>query len=282
VELDSREEQATLEEARRRVRQMEVDLERRKGEMEVDLERRRVALSEQKRNHGDAIAIARLQLKNAETKLARSEELVEKGLKAGSALEDDRLREELARAELASLLARDLGIYEQLLARDRATYDRELAVMEQELQARSDAVVKAETRVRAKEIRAPISGQVLRYEFVIGELVRPETVLYEIFGGEDQVLRLQVAERYATKVAVGQRYSAVLPGVSHRGLRTVYFTGTVQNLRNVIQAEGKRTYRVAYCDFDAQEYRIPPGTTAEARIYYGRSSLLYYLFNIDP
>ena len=32
---------------------------------------------------------------------------------------------------------------------------------------------------------------------------------------------------------------------------------------------------------DAGGRSIPPGTTAEARVYYGRSCLLFYLFNVD-
>ncbi len=136
-----------------------------------------------------------------------------------------------------------------------------------------------EARVRAKEIRAPIAGQVLRYEFVIGELVRPETVLCEIFGGSKQVLKLRIAERYATRVAEGQRYQAEL--APYRGFQRIWFHGHVQHLRNVIQAEGQKTYRVAYCSFDSDGRKVPPGTTAEARIYYGRSCLWFLLVGLD-
>ncbi|MCK5801967.1 MAG: HlyD family efflux transporter periplasmic adaptor subunit [Lentisphaeria bacterium] len=283
VQLDDAEEQATLEEARQHAQKRQVDLKRREAEIANEIERRKVALEEQKRNHKDAINIARLQLKNAQTKLERTRELVENGLKAASALEDEQLKSALAQAQLSSLLARDLTIYDILLAKDRAAYDTELASMRQDLKAMRDAEKRLETRLRSKQVRAPIAGQVLRYEFVVGELVRPETVLFEIFGGTEQVLKLRIAERYATKVAEGQQYSAIL--APYRGMNTIYFKGTVKHLRNVIQAEGRTTYRVAYCDFDSQGKTIPPGTTAEARVYYGeagRSYLWYYLFNIDP
>lgn len=279
VDLCADEEKALLEEARRRVTKMEVDLKRRRAEIENELERRQVGIDEQKRNHADAVNIARLQLQNAQTKLKRTQELVERGLKAASAEEDDGLKEQLAQAQLASLLDKDLTIYDTLLQKDRATYNTEISAMQQELKALEDAVRRAEVRVRAKEIRAPIAGQVLRYEFVIGELVRPETVLFEIFGGEKLVLKLRVAERYAAKISAGQRYSALL--ATYRGLQPIYFTGQVLSLRNVIQAEGRQTYRVAYCDFDAQSKTVTPGTTAEARIYYGHSCLWFYLLNID-
>jgi multidrug efflux pump subunit AcrA (membrane-fusion protein) len=279
VRLDAEEEEASLEEAKRKVEKLAAEQERRRAQIEVELQRRQVTLEEQKRNLQDAINIARLQLKNAQSKLKRTRELVERGLKAASALEDDSLKEQLAQAQLASLLAKDLTIYETLLAKDKAAYQNELAAMEQDLEAQRDVVRRAEARLRAKMVRAPIAGTVLRYEFVVGELVRPETVLFEIFGGDEKVLKLRIAERYATKVAPGQKYSAVLASFS--GLQTIYFTGRITRLRNVIQAEGRQTYRVAYGDFDDRGFAIPPGTTAEARIYYGRSCLWFYLFNID-
>ncbi len=279
VQLNNDQEKASFEEAQRRVDRSQADLERREAEIAVDLERRRVALKEQKQNHADAINIARLQLQNAQAKLALTQQLVDKGLKAKTALDDDQLKEKLAQAELSSLLSKDLAIYDLLIAKDEATYQTELRAMQQELRALKDAVTRTEAQLKARQIRAPITGRLLRYEFVVGELVRPETVLYEIFGGELQVLKLRVGERYSAKIANGQRYSALL--APYRGVRTIYFTGEVESLRNVIQAEGKSTYRVAYCNFDDQGLEIAPGTTAEARIYYGKSCLWFFLFNID-
>lgn len=257
VQLDASAERASLEEAKSRVNQIQAETVRRRAEIE-----------EQKRKLQENIAIAKLRLQNASAKLLRSRELLEKGLVAGSAEEDAKLTEELARAELASLLGRDESIY-----------GKELAVLEQELAARRDVVQRTEAQLRGKEVRAPISGQVLRYEFVIGELVRPETVLYEIFGGEEKVLRLRIEERYATRVAHGQRYTAEL--APYRGLQRVLFRGEVLSLRNVIQAEGQRTYRIAYCSFDPQGHAVPPGTSAEAKIYYGSSCLWLYVFGLD-
>jgi hypothetical protein len=133
--------------------------------------------------------------------------------------------------------------------------------------------------VDRRRIGAPIGGRVLRYEFVIGELVRPGNVLYEIFGGQRRILKLKVAERYAARVFPGQRCTAVL--APYRGPDEIIFEGKVTHLRNVIEGDGEKTYRVAYCTFAAQGLTIPPGTTAQARIYYGDSSLLGYLFDIE-
>jgi len=186
---------------------------------------------------------------------------------AGSALEDDQLKEKLARAELAALTNQDLTVL-----------DKELAVLRQEVASRKEAATGAEARLRSRDICAPIAGQALRYEFVIGELVRPESVLFEIFGGDRQILKLRISERYATRVAVGNRYRARL--ASYRGMTAPWFTGEIQQLRNVIQSEGQSTYRVAHCTFNARGRPVPPGTTAEAHVYYGKTCLWFYLFGM--
>jgi len=279
VQFNSEEEEALLAETKARVSKLQTEMERRQAEMDIDLERRTLDLAEQKRTHADEVSIAELQLKNATTKLNLTRELVEKGLKAASYLEDDELKEELAKVALKSLQNKDFKIYEELLKRDREKYSREIEALKNELNAMNDSVRRVEARLQTRIVRAPIAGQVVRYEFVVGELLQPSSVIYEIFGGEKQVLKLRVSEKHATKVHTGQRYRARL--TSFHDLLRIYFRGEVQALRNVIQSEGSSTYRVAYCSFDAGDYSIPPGTTAEARIYYGRSSLWFYLFNLD-
>lgn len=257
VRLDSSQEVAALEEAQALLRKTE-----------AEVARRQIEIAEKKRTLNESIAVGKLRLGNTEKKLARSRDLLDKGLVSGSVVEDLELQREIAESELNSLQSRDLSLF-----------DRELEVLQQEIEARKDAVRIAELQVRRRDIKAPIGGQVLRYEFVIGELVRPETVLFEIFGGRRRILKLKIAERYAAKVTAGQRCTSVL--APYRGPDEIIFEGTVDNLRNVIQGEGEKTYRVAYCSFDARGLTIPPGTTAQARIYYGYSSLLGYLFDID-
>ncbi len=279
VQLNSEEEEATLAETKARLSKLEVSLEKRKAEIDIDLERRAVELKEQKREHNDHIAIAELQLKNNQAKLEVTRELVEKGLKAKSYLEDQELATQLAQATLDSYKSKDFSIYDELLRRDREKYDRELEASQKEISATEDAVRRAEAKLRIKQVRAPIDGTVVRYEFVIGELLQPTSVIYEIFGGTPDSLKLRVNERYATKVAVGQKYRARLN--SYHGLQRLYFYGNVQYMKGVIQSQGANNYRVAYCSFDTGGRDIPPGTTAEARIYYGKSCLWFYLFNID-
>jgi len=257
VQLSSAEERATLEEALNQAKKAEAELKQREAQ-----------IAEQQRRLSEDIAVANLRLQNARSRLARTREGMERGLVAGSALEDDQLKEQLARAELESLLKKDLSLFE-----------KDLAVLRQEMESRRDAARRAEAAMQERDIRAPISGQVQRYEFVLGELVRPETILYEIFGGEKQILKLRVSERHAMRIAVGNRYKAWL--ASYRGLKRVRFYGEVQYLRNVIQSDGQTTYRLAVCSFDPHGHDVPPGTTADAEIYYGKVCLWVFLFGLD-
>ena len=145
-----------------------------------------------------------------------------------------------------------------------------------------DSVRRVEARLEMRKIRAPISGLVVRYEFVVGELLVPTNVIYEVFGEGEQVLKLRVGERYATKICAGQRYRARLNSFRRDGLRRRFFRGEVAALRDVIQYDNNSTYRMVYCTFEPGDTAVPPGTTAEARIYYDTSSFWMYLFNIDP
>ena len=256
LQLDCSEEQAILDEAKSQMQKAEAELVRREAE-----------IAEEKKRLAEDIAVANLRVSNAVSRLGRSKELVVRKAISEAALEDDILKEQLARAELTALTNRDLTLF-----------DKQVSVLRRELEARHDTAERAGVNIRAKEIRAPITGQILRYEFVIGELVRPEMVLFEIFGGDRLILKLRIPERHATRVAVNNQYSAVLS--SYRGLQNVYFDGRVERLRNVIQTEGQQTYRVAFCSFTPKDYNVPPGTTAEARIYTGKTCLWFFLFGL--
>lgn len=255
--LDASEALAALDEAKSRVRQVEADIAHRSA-----------AIKEEIRLHKESMESARLRLKDAEAKRTRAEDLVERGLAPASTLEDAVLKQELVQAELASLEKKDLSVY-----------DMELDVMRQELEARKGIVGRFSAQLANHEIRAPISGRVLRYDFALSSLVTPDNVLFEIFGGHKQQLRVRVSERYAAKVEPGQRYSARLAAYS--GLDGVVFTGRVERLREVIQSEGQFSYRVAYCDFSPAPFNVPPGAGADVRIYYGRSSLWLFLLGLD-
>jgi len=256
VQLDDSEEQALWAEAVSRARKVEAELSRREAQ-----------IAEEKQQRKNEMVMAKLRLHHASARLELTRELSEKGLASARALEDEELKEKLARVNL-----------EGLRARDETLFEKELAVLRQELAACRNTVTRTEVRVRARQIRAPISGNAIRYGFVAGELVRPDTVLYEIFGNKRAILKLRVAERYATLIAPGQPYRAQLR--PYKGLRRVWFTGKVEELRDVIEAENQRTYRIAICSFDGKGLEVPPGTTAEARIRVGRSAFWMNLFQL--
>lgn len=250
VRLDQREAEATLDEARSQYR---------KAQAELLL--RRAQLRETGRLHAAEIRAGEMRLEHAVNRLERMRELQARGLAAGATLADAKHQAELLAAEL-----------EKLRARDAELADREIEVLERELEARRDAVALATNRLRSLEIRAPIAGQVLRYEFVAGEIVRSDAVLLEIFGGQRQVLKLRISERHAMRVQPGDRYEARLG--AYRG---AVFHGVVKRLRNVIQEADRHPYRAAYCSFDAGDRDVPPGTSAEARIYTGKQPLWRWL-----
>ncbi len=256
VQLDDADQLAALEGVKSQLRKSESELARRENE-----------IAQEKRRLEEGVALARLKLRHAESKRARTEELNRLGLAADAAVEDFRLQEQMTKAELASLESRDL-----------TGYEREIEALRHEADSRRDQVERAALLVRQRQIRAPIGGQVVRSEFVVGELVRPDMVLYEIFGGAPRTLKLRIDERHATQVAPGQRYRARL--LSYGGLRRPWFEGEVEALRNVIQVDGQKTYRTAYCRFDPHGQPVPPGASAEARIDTGRIAFWLYLLGL--
>ena len=256
-QLDDSEDRALMEEARSRAQQVRAQLVQREAE-----------IAEEKRELVNAIDLARLRAEHADSVLQRQRELVARGLAAESALEDADLTAQLTRAE-----------YQSLQAKDASVFDKELDVLRDELAAREQTVERLQARLGARTVHSPIAGLVVRHDFTRGELVRPDQVLFEVFGGEVAILKLKVPERHALRVAAGQRYRARV--ASLRGRRREKFEGHVRSLRGVIESDGAGLYRVVYCGFDRKGLPIPPGTSAQARIHYGRSSLWLYLFGID-
>ncbi len=257
VQLDNRIQLAQLEEARSQVRKAQSELARRQIEIEEAL-----------RAHHDGLRLLVLREQHGAVKRERVEDLQAQGLAAQAEVEDQRLLLELLREELGAQRNRDLTVF-----------DRQLDVLRHEVESRQETVERLAAQVALCEVRAPIAGQTVRYEFVAGELVRPDTVLYEIYGGERQVLKVRVPERHATRVAPGQPYRARL--LSYGGLKATWFRGEVMELRNTIQGSGAQTYRTAYCTFDGNGHDVPPGATAEAWIDAGPVPLWSYLLGID-
>lgn len=256
VRLDDAVERTLLAEAESEMRRSEAELAYREAELE-----------EQHRERTNLIEVAAMTLEHARKRLEITEQLGGKGLASSRDIMEDNFRVRLAEAE-----------YRRLGETDFKLAERQLAVLRQTLQSRQEAVARARANLEAKTIRAPIDGMLFRHTFFVGEVVRPDTVLYEVFGGGDHVLRLRVPERYATRVATNQPVRLQLR-TTRRALSRKWLYGHLVHVRDAIQSEGNQTYRVLYCAFDPEGLPVPPGTSADAQIEVGRTSLWLTLFD---
>ncbi len=226
---------------------------------EAELAYREADLADRRREHASLIASAKLALDYARQRIELTRKLADKGLASGRDLADDTYKLKQAEAE-----------HERLTQVDTSLDERQIEILRQELASRHETVARARVAIEARAVRAPIDGRLLRHTFYVGEVVRPDTLLYEVFGGTNLVLKLRVPERYAAKVAPGQPIRAELR--SHKKILHAWVHGTVVETRDVIQTEGPQAYRVVYCSFDPAGRTIQPGTTADAEIQIGRSS----------
>ena len=255
-----------LEDAVERALLAEAESEMRRGSAELSY--KEAELGEQLRERTNRIVVAAMTLEHAQRRLEITSQLSGKGLASSRDVMEDTFKVRLAEAE-----------YQRLGETDFRLAERQLAVLRQTLQSRQESVARARANLHARTIRAPIAGRVFRHTFFVGEVVRPDMVLFEIFGGDDHVLRLRVPERYATRVATNQPVRAQLR-TDRRLLSRHWLQGHVEHVRDAIQSEGSQTYRVVYCPFDPGALDVPPGTTADAQIEVGRSSVWRALFDL--
>ncbi len=226
---------------------------------EAELAYREADLADRRREYDSRIASAKLALDYAGERIEITRKLTEKGLASSRELADDAYKLKQAEAE-----------HSRLSHGDTSLDGRQVEIFRQERAARLEAVLRAHAAVEARAVCAPLDGRLLRHPFFVGEVVRPDTLLYEVFGGPQLVLKLRVPERYAAKVMPGQPLRAQL-----RSFKTIlgdWVHGTVVEARDVIQTEGPQAYRVVYCSFDPGGRVVQPGTTADAEIRIGRSS----------
>ncbi|NLB55274.1 MAG: biotin/lipoyl-binding protein, partial [Lentisphaerae bacterium] len=186
VQLDSSEAEALLEQSEYQV-----------GKVKTEIEKLSTVHKEQRMKHEKLLTLAELHFKDAKSKLTLTERLSEKGLASEIAVEDRRLALELAEVELNALKSEDETLEE-----------KEMAVLLEELKAAEQAVKLHKVRLEEFVVRAPFAGSVIRHDFIIGEIVGPDTVLYELFGGDQLVLKVMVDERHAALVRTGMRYRA--------------------------------------------------------------------------
>jgi len=234
---------------------------------EAELALREAELADKRRQTELQIEAAELTRERAEARLEITRQLAERGLAAARELNDDEYLLKAAETELRRLRAFDATVDE-----------REIDVLRRETEVRQEALNRARADLDRMTVRAPIDGLLSRHAFYLGEVVRPDTLLYEIFGGTNLVLRLRVPERHATKIKPGQPVRAVLS--SEKTFPPRYLPGEVGYLRNVIQSDGAAGYRLVYCSLDTEGHTVLPGASAEADICYGRANFWIVLFGL--
>ena len=249
VRLEDDEQRAAVAEARSLVS---------KGEAELAL--REAAAAESLRQHTNSLKLAEMDLAHARDQLDVTRQLHAKGLASGRQLSTDTFA--VARGEEALRALREA---------DMTLEGRQVEVLRREVETRRDALVRAEAALADRTVRAPADGKVVRYTFYVGEMIRPDMVLYEVFNGEVDTLKLRIPERYSGRVRPGMGLEAKLG--SHLTLLPTWFQGEVTLLRDVVEGDGSSNYRVAYCRLDRNGVDIAPGTSADARIRVGSSSL---------
>lgn len=248
-----------LDDVKQRAAQRAAGNELRKAQAALTL--RRAELAEKKRRQASEITRTRMELDHAKKRLALTRELNSRGLSSGRTVTEDVFAVEKAKALLMELEAADPKLA-----------CMQIEVLQKAISVREDAVARAKALVEERKIRAPIAGKLNRFTFYVGEVVRPENILFEVYGGETDRLKLKVPERFATRIARGRRCQAELRSYTQT-LSHHWFEGSVIELRDVIQSENQSSYRIIYCEFDNQGLEIPPGTSADAYIYTGESSL---------
>ncbi len=249
VQLEDDTERAALAEARTQVA---------KGEAELAY--RQSAATDHERQHLNRIKAAEMDLAHARQRLEVTRQLHSRGLASGRQLSDD--EHGVAKGEEAIRALREI---------DMTVEARQLEVLQREVETRQEVLARAEAALAQRSIRAPRDGRIVRYTFYVGELVRPDMVLYEVFEGEVNTLKLRIPERYAARIRPGMKVEAQLG--TYRTLLPTRFKGTLDILRDVVEGDGTKNYRVAYCSFHRAGREVAPGTSVDARIRVGRSSL---------
>ncbi|HET7585283.1 MAG TPA: efflux RND transporter periplasmic adaptor subunit [Gemmatimonadaceae bacterium] len=149
-------------------------------------------------------------------------------------IDDAELRAEVARAEADRDLAQQgLARTRQLLAQNAST-QAELERAEATARSTQAALELLKVRLDRTTVRAPFAGVVGQRFVSIGDYVTTSTRLISLQTFDPQRAVFQVPERYAERLATGQRVAfrvAALPGKE--------FTGTVDFVDPVVQLPGR-------------------------------------------
>ena len=198
------------------------------GEGQVIAEIDRRPLEDQRRQAAAAVEQARAQLENARLNLQRNEQLFERGIAAGKEVED-------ARTALASAQA----------ALEQATATLNTATLQ----------------IERAQVRAPISGQVVKRMISVGEQVdgTGSQPIVEIANLDRVELAANVPAEQLARVKVGQ-----VATVASDAYRDRMFTGTVLAIAPAIDATTNAALvRIRIAN---REHLLKVGMFAEARL----------------
>jgi len=228
---------------------------------EAELAHGEVLAADTVRQHENRIAAIEMEIAYSKECLETTRMLHAEGITSARQLADDTHALAKAEDQLRALKEIDLSVH-----------IRHVEILKRDVQTKRESLARAEAALALRKIGAPMSGRVVRYTFYVGEIIRPDDVLYEIFEGEVNMLKLRIPERYAALVAAGMPVETRL--ATHRSsLIPTKFYGEVEYLRDIVEGDGTQNYRMAYCSFKSNGDTISPGTTADAYIKTGRSSL---------
>ncbi len=219
------------------------------------------------RSHSNEVQIASLSLKYAEERLGMTRQLTEKGLASIRDLMADEHQAALARLT-----------FRQLSEKDMTTGRKEIEMLERKLASAEAGIESAETNLEARRVRAPSDGMLFKHTFFVGEVVRSDQILFEIFGDKEKLLRLKVAERYATKISEGMAVRAQFRSAK-KFLSHNWVCAEIADMRDIIQSEGNNSYRIIYCPYKDPDFDVPPGTTADADIMLGKVPLWRFIID---
>jgi len=231
---------------------------------EAELAHAIAAAADRARQHTNHIKVVQMEVEYSRECVETTRKLHQEGIASVRQLADDMHSLAKCEEELRALNEIDLTV-DQL----------HIEVLRKELEMRRETLARAQAALEQRTVRAPVDGRVVRYTFYVGEILLPDKVLYEIFEGEVDMLKLRIPERYATRVEQGMELRAYLG--TYRTLVPTRFYGKVEYLRDIVEGDGTKNYRMAYCSFDRGQYAVTPGTSVDADIRTGQTSLWMYL-----
>lgn len=280
MELDDTIEQTNLAEARAQLDKIKLDIITKEAELDNDIDKRRTSKNKEIRDNLIAIDNAQNKCDSAKTDITNAMNLIEKELTNRDSLKAKIQALRNAELEIISSKQRDISLRLELelIDRDEEKNKKLIQALRQQITSQQERINRLEALLDQKKIRAPQGGFVIKHTFEEGENLLGNQVIYEIYDGKPE-LKVKIPEKYATKVKVGDKYRAELK--SYEGLNNSYFFGEVVYLKPAIQSDGGSSYRGAFCSFNPDKYNIPFGTTCEARIYYSKSSLWFFIFGLD-